>query len=99
MINLWGKGPITEPIQQFQKRVLRVKNIPEDNLLDLFMGTLKENIQHEVHLFKPKSLEKSFSVKRKVENKNMPTRRVATNNYREDHVPSPNLIQQTRLTP
>jgi hypothetical protein len=63
------------------------------------MGTLKENIQHEVHLFEPKSLEKAFNMARKVENKNMATRRVATNNYREHHVPSPNLTQPTRLTP
>jgi hypothetical protein len=29
----------------------------------------------------------------------MAIRRVATNNYREHHVPSPNLTQMTRLTP
>jgi hypothetical protein len=29
----------------------------------------------------------------------MATRRVATNNYRGHHVPSPNLTQLTRLTP
>jgi hypothetical protein len=29
----------------------------------------------------------------------MATGRVATNNYRENHVPSPNLTQPTRLTP
>jgi hypothetical protein len=57
LINLRQKGPITEYIQQFQKLSLRVKNIPEDNLLDLFLGTLKENIQHVVRLLKPKSLE------------------------------------------
>jgi hypothetical protein len=51
LINLLQKGPITEHIQQFQKLSLRVKNIPEDNFLDLFMGILKENIQHEVHHF------------------------------------------------
>jgi hypothetical protein len=44
-------------------------------------------------------LENSFSVARKFESKNMATRRVATNNYREHHVPSPNLTQPTRLTP
>jgi hypothetical protein len=57
-------------------------------VLDLFMSTLKENIQREVHLFEPKSLEKYFSMERKVKNKNMVTRRVATNNYKEHHVPS-----------
>jgi hypothetical protein len=63
------------------------------------MGTLNKSIQHEVHLFKPKSLEHAFSVARKVESKNMATRRMATNNYREHHAPSPNLTQPTRLTP
>jgi hypothetical protein len=29
----------------------------------------------------------------------MDTRRVTTNNYREHHVPSPNLTQPTKLTP
>jgi hypothetical protein len=40
-----------------------------------------------------------FSVERKVEGKNMATRRVATNNYRENHAPSSNLTQPMRLTP
>jgi hypothetical protein len=63
------------------------------------MGTLKENIQHEVCLFKPKSLEKSFSMARKIENKNMATGRVSTNNYRENHVLSHNFTQPIRLKP
>jgi hypothetical protein len=66
-------------------------------LLDVFMGTSKENIQHKVCLLELKSLEQAFSMIRKVENKNMATRRVATNNYREHHVPSTNLTQLTRL--
>ena len=41
LINIQQKCPITEHIQQFQNLSLRVKNIPEDNLLDLFMGALK----------------------------------------------------------
>jgi hypothetical protein len=65
LINIWKKGPITEHIQKFQKLSLGVKKIPEDNLLDLFMGILKENIQHEVHLFEPKSLEKYFSMEKR----------------------------------
>jgi hypothetical protein len=56
LINLKQKDLITEHIQQFQKLNLKVNKIPKDNLLDLFMGTLKENIQHEVHLFEPKFL-------------------------------------------
>jgi hypothetical protein len=55
------------------------------------MGTLKEIIQYEVCLFKPKSLKHASSVARKVESKNMATRRVDTNNYREHRDPSPNL--------
>jgi hypothetical protein len=99
LINLQQEGQITKHIQQFQKLSLRVKNIPEDNLLDLFKGILKEGIQHEVHICEPKSLEKDFIILRKVENKNMATRRVVTSNYREHHVPSPNLTQPKRLIP
>jgi hypothetical protein len=63
------------------------------------MGNLKGIIQHEVHLFEPNSLEKYFNMNKKVENKNMATRRVTTNNYREHNVPSPNLTQLTWLKP
>ena len=58
MVNIKKKGPVTEHIKQFQKLSLRVKKISEDNFLDLFIGTLKDNIQNEVHLFEPPSLEK-----------------------------------------
>jgi hypothetical protein len=99
LINLQKKGPITEHIEQFQKISIRVKKITEDNLVYLFMGTLKENIQHEVHLLEPKTLEQAFSMERKVENKNVATRRVTTNNYREHHLPSPNLTHPKILIP
>ena len=56
-----------------------MKNILEDNLLYLLMGTLKESIQHEVPLFESKSLENDFSFTRKIESKNMVIRRDATN--------------------
>jgi hypothetical protein len=42
-------------------------------MLDIFMGTLKEDIQYEVLLFEPKSLEKYFIMLRKEENKKMAT--------------------------
>jgi hypothetical protein len=61
------------------------------------MGTLKDTIKHKVCLFEPKSLDQYFSMERKVENKNMDTIRLATNNYREHHVPSPNFNQPKRL--
>ena len=57
LVNLKQKGPVTEHIKQFQHLSIKVKNILEDNLLDLFIGTLKDIIQHEVCLFKPPSLE------------------------------------------
>jgi hypothetical protein len=44
-------------------------------------------------------MEHAFSLTRKVESKNMATRRVITNNYRENAVSSLNLTQLTRLTP
>jgi hypothetical protein len=63
------------------------------------MGTLKESIQHEVCLLECKSLDHVIILERKVESKNMATRRVVTNNYRENHVLSPSLTKPTRLTP
>ena len=80
---------------------LRDDGIPDDKLLDLFIGTLKDNIQHEVGLFEPTSLEKDFILARKVESKNMEmaTRRITSNTCRENNVPSSNPHQPTRLMP
>jgi hypothetical protein len=99
LINSQQICPIRENIQQFQRWSIEVKKITEDNLLDLFMNTLKESTQYEVRLLEPKSLEHAFSVARKVESKNMAFIRVVIKNYREHHVPSPYLTQPIRLTP
>ena len=98
LVNLKKKGPITKHIKQFQQLSLRVKNISEDNLLDLFIKTLKDNIQHEVHLFEPSYLEKAFMMTRKVESKNMvvATRNTTSNTYRENGAPSSNPRQRLR---
>ena len=74
-------------------------DIPYDKLLDIFIGTLKDNIQHEVFLFKPTSLEKDFMVARKVKSKNiaMAIKRTNYNTYRENSVPSSNPPQPIRL--
>ena len=48
-----------------------MEGIADDKLLDLFIGSLKDNIQHEVHLFEPSSLEKDSMVSWKVESKNL----------------------------
>ena len=101
LINLRQKGPIIEHIQQFQKLNLRVEGIPDDKLLDIFIRTLKNNIQHEVHLFESNFLENDFMVARKVESKNleMATRRATPNTSRESNATSTNPPQPTRLTP
>ena len=54
------------------------------------MGTLKEDIQREVHLLEPITLEKYLMVARKVESKNIDNRRTTTNNYKDKNVPSSN---------
>ena len=64
LVNLKQKGSVAKHIQKFQKLSLRVKNIPNNNLLDLFMGTLKDNIQHELRILEPTSLEKAFKLAR-----------------------------------
>jgi hypothetical protein len=55
-------------------------------LIDVFIGTLKDNIQHKVRLWEPKSLENAFKVEINVESKNiaMATRRTNPNIYREN---------------
>ena len=80
---------------------LRVEGISDDRLLDLFIVTLNDNIQHDVYLFKPTSLEKDFMVERKVESINlaMATRRTTHNTSKESDVTSMNTPQPTRLTP
>ena len=100
-MNIRQKCPLVKQIQEFQKLSLGVDNIPDDKLLDLFIGTLKDNIQHEVHLFEPTSLVKDFMVVRKVESKNlaMAIRRTTPNTSRESNVPSSNPPKPTRLTP
>eukprot|EP00253_Pinus_taeda_P028905 PITA_28905 len=50
-----------EHIEELQKLNIRVKHIPEENRIDVFIGKLKDNIQHDVSLWEPDSLEKAFS--------------------------------------
>jgi hypothetical protein len=99
--HLQQKGLVMEHIQQFQKLGLRVNGIPEDRLLDLLIGTLKDNIQHEVCLFEPTSLEIDFRMERKVESKNMvmTTKKFPCNTYRENNAPPSNLPKPKRLMP
>ena len=86
-------------IEDFQKLNIKVKDVPEDHRIDLFIGTLKDNIKHEVYLWEPNSLEKAFRLARKMESKIMATRKPTTHNYKDGSVVSPSLPQPTRLTP
>jgi hypothetical protein len=101
LINLKQKGSVMEHIENFQILNIKVTNIPDDHLIDVFIGTLRDNIQHEVHFWEPKSLENAFRVARNVESKNMAmaTRRTTPNIYRENNAPSYKTPQPTRLTP
>ena len=78
---------------------IRVNDIPEKQRIDVFIGTLKDNIQHEVHLWERDSLEKAFRWARKIESEIMETRNPTTHNYNYGSVFSPSLPQPTRFTP
>jgi hypothetical protein len=100
LINLKKKGSVTEHIENYQRLNIKVIDIPYEHLIDVFIGTLKDNIQHEVRLWEPKSLKNAFKVARNVESKNMAmaTRRTNPNIYRENNAPSSKTPQPTRLT-
>ena len=89
---------MVEHIEDFQKLNIRVNDIPEEHRIDVFIGTLKDNIQHEVHLWEPNSLEKAFRVARKVESKILEITKSTTHNYKDGSV-SLSLPQPTNLTP
>jgi hypothetical protein len=87
LINLKKKGSVTEHIEKFQILNIKVTDILDEHLIDVFIGTLKDNIQHEVRLWEPKSLENAFKVARNVESKNMAmaTRRTYPNIYTKNN--------------
>ena len=51
LINLKPKGSMVEHIEDFQKLNIRVTDIPEEHRIDVFIGNLKDNIQHEVRVW------------------------------------------------
>jgi hypothetical protein len=57
LINLKQKGSVAEHIENFQRLNVKVTYIPDEHIIDVFIGTLKDNIQHVVLLWEPKSLE------------------------------------------
>jgi hypothetical protein len=50
LINLKQKGSVTEHIENFQRLNIKVTYIPYEHLIDVFILTLRENIEHEVLL-------------------------------------------------
>ena len=96
LINLKQKFSVGEHIEDFQKLNIRVTDIPEEHSIDV--GTLKDNIQHEVRVWEPDSLEKAFRLARKIECKIMATRKPTTHFYKEASVATPRFPQPTRLT-
>ena len=97
LINLKQKGSIVEYIEDFQKLNIRVKDIPEEHMIDAFIGTLKDNIQHEVCLWESDSLDKSFRLAIKNESKIMVTRKPTTHNYKYGSLATPRVPLPTRL--
>ena len=65
-INLKQKGSMVEHIEDIQKLNIRLTDIPKEHRIDVFIGNLKDNIQHEVWLWEPDSLDKTLRVERKV---------------------------------
>jgi len=98
-INLKQKGSMVEHIDDFQKLNIRVNDIPKKKMVDVFIGTLKDNIQHEIRLWELDSLEKAFRLARKIESEIMETRNPTTHDYNYGSVFSPSLPQPTRFTP
>jgi len=99
LINLKQKCSMVEHIEDLQKLNIRGNDIPEKQRIDVSIGTLKDNIQHEVRLWEPDSLEKAFRLARKVESKIMATRKSTPHNYKYGSFVSPSLPKPTRLTP
>jgi hypothetical protein len=54
LINLKQKGSVIEHIENLQRLNIKVIGIPDEHLIDVFIGNLKDNIQHEVCLWEPR---------------------------------------------
>ena len=88
-----------EHIEEIQKLNTRVNGILEEHKIEVFIGNLKDNIQHEVHLWELDSLEKAFRLARKIECKIMVTRKRTTHIYKYRSVATPRIPQPTRFKP
>ena len=79
-------GSVKDYIQKFQNLSLRVDTIIEENLNNLFLGGLKDHIQHEVCIFCPSSLNESFILAYRVEENFFIPRKQGDNVTREKRI-------------
>ena len=77
---------------------IKVTDIPKEHRINVFIGNLKDKIQHDFFLWELDSLQKAFRVAGKVEIKIM-ERNSTTHNYKYGSVVAPSLPQHTMLTP
>ena len=91
------KGSMVEHIEDFHKLNIRINDIPKEHRIYVFIWNLKDNIQHEVHLWETDSLEKAFRVARKFERKIMATSKSANNNYKYGNFFAPSLPQTYKV--
>ena len=74
---------MVEHIEDFQKLNIKVTDILEEHRIDVIIGTLNDNIQHQVCLWELDSLEKAFRLARKFECKIMTTRKPTARIYKD----------------
>ena len=98
LINLRQKGSMMEHIEDFQKLNIRVKDIPKEHKIDLFIGTLKDNIQHEVHLWEP-VIGEGIQVGKKNGKQTYGNKEAYTHNHKDGSITTPSHPQPTRLAP
>jgi len=91
LINIKKKGSMEKQSQDFQKLNITVNDIPKRQRINVFIGTLKDNIQHEVRLWEPDSLEKAFRWAKKIESEIMEIRNPTTQVYNYRSASSPSL--------
>jgi len=51
---------MVEHIEEFKILNIKVNDILEEHRIDVFVGTSNDNIQHEVHVWEPDSLEEGI---------------------------------------
>ena len=95
LTKLQQTGMVKDYIQQFQTLSLRVENVADENMMEIFLGGLQDHIKYEVRLFQPQSLSQAIVMARQVEEKFLARTRQGNINFSERI----SLTKPTRLTP